>query len=227
MRKLLLTLLASSPIANATSQLISCGTDNSTGSNSDFNLDDLPPEYKDTTNVEDRAQDANMKQIGEDLRSKTIVVYFSGSGNSERSATYLAEQLNLPIFRIERKVDYPSNYSELSEQARVEAVNNQRPELKETPDFINNYEHILLGFPVWWHVAPMVIGSFLEAYNFSGKHIHPFIQSSAYYRGHLLRSLKYLEDNSSQGTIIEKEVYSRNNLVINKWINDFFIPFDK
>ncbi|ASP28402.1 hypothetical protein SCORR_v1c06300 [Spiroplasma corruscae] len=159
----------------------------------------------------------------ENTKSKTIVVYFSWSNGTENMANYIANKLGVKTFKIERELPYSSNYSELSEDAKNEAVNNLRPKMKEYPDYINNYEYILLGFPIWWHVAPMIIGSFLEHYNLDNKHIFPFIRSSAYLSEHLNRALNYLKDNSSKDAIIEKEVYSSNRNDVDKWLVNTYL----
>ncbi|QBQ07358.1 hypothetical protein SGLAD_v1c01590 [Spiroplasma gladiatoris] len=162
-------------------------------------------------------------KINENTKSKTIVVYFSWSNGTETMANYIANKLDVKTFKIERELPYSSNYSELSKDARNEAVNNLRPKMKEYPEYINNYDYILLGFPIWWHVAPMIIGSFLEHYNLDNKRIFPFIRSSAYLSEHLTRALNFLRDNSSKDAIIEKEVYSSSRNDVDNWLANTYL----
>ncbi|AKU79909.1 flavodoxin [Spiroplasma turonicum] len=162
--------------------------------------------------------------LTDNTRKDTIVIYFSWSNNTKSIANYISSKLNLDKFELKRKKDYPKNYNELSLEAKNEAINNLRPELKETPDFIKNYKYIFLGFPIWWHLAPMIIGSFLNYYNLDNIHILPFMTSSGYLEEHRQRAIQYLNDNSTKGTIIEKEIFSTNLVNVENWIKDIYVP---
>lgn len=70
--------------------------------------------------------------------------------------------------------NYPVDYTECTEVAKIEIQQKFRPELKNYLPNINDYEKIFLGYPIWWSIPPMAIATFLEKYNFDGKKIFPF-----------------------------------------------------
>ena len=106
--------------------------------------------------------------------------YFAGEyknidvGNTEKVAMYIAETIGADVFKIEQKQPYSSNYKECIAQAKEDFKNNARPELKNLPATIDDYDEIYLGYPNYCGTMPMAVYSFLENYNFSGKTIHPF-----------------------------------------------------
>lgn len=61
----------------------------------------------------------------------------------------------------------------------LELNSNARPEITVNLYSIENYDHIFIGYPIWWDEAPMVIDTFLESYDFSGKTIIPFCTSAS------------------------------------------------
>lgn len=65
-----------------------------------------------------------------------------------------------------------------------------RPELSGEPTDISTYDDIWVGFPIWWGVAPHIVNSFLEAYDFTEKMIHPFATSGGSGYGHSNDSLQ-------------------------------------
>lgn len=112
---------------------------------------------------------------------KTLIVYFSWStsGNTEKMANTIQERTGGDILEIEPSVAYPTDYNECGDVAKVERDENARPEIANLPDSIEEYDTIFVGYPIWWHTAPMIIGTFLENYDFSGAHVYPFTQSAS------------------------------------------------
>lgn len=110
-----------------------------------------------------------------------LIIYFSWStsGNTEKMATYIHEQVGGDLLEIQPLNPYPTDYSECGAVARVERDNNERPEIANLPDSIEKYDNIFIGYPIWWHTAPMIIGTFLENYDLSDKSIYPFSQSAS------------------------------------------------
>ena len=98
-------------------------------------------------------------------------------GNTEIMARYIKEYLGdrADGFKIDPVVSYPANYKECTEVATREKNSNARPEFKNAEALdLSKYDTILLGYPIWWGDVPMIINTFLEKYNFSGKTIIPF-----------------------------------------------------
>ena len=98
-------------------------------------------------------------------------------GNTEMMARYIKEYLGdrADGFKIDPVVSYPTNYKECTEVATQEKNANARPEFKNADALdLSKYDTILLGYPIWWGDVPMIINTFLEKYDFSGKTIIPF-----------------------------------------------------
>lgn len=128
----------------------------------------------------DNNNPSSPEQPTEPANGNVLVAYFSwsASGNTERMATYIAEQIGAFVYEIEPLVPYPTEYTPTTEVAAKEKEENARPEIKNPID-VSNYDHIFVGFPIWWHTAPMIIGTFLESYNLDGKDIYPFFQGAS------------------------------------------------
>lgn len=112
---------------------------------------------------------------------KKLVVYFSASGVTKKAAELLAKAANADIYEIAPKVPYTSadlNWMDKKSRSSVEMRDSSsRPEIADTDAKIENYDTIFLGFPIWWYVAPTIINTFLESYDFSGKTIILFATS--------------------------------------------------
>lgn len=107
--------------------------------------------------------------------SKTLILYFSMSGNTQTVANYIHDAIGGDIIRLETVETYPEDYDELVDYAQQEQQENARPELKTTIENIDGYDTIFLGYPNWWGDLPMPIYTFLDEYDLSGKTIAPFI----------------------------------------------------
>lgn len=105
---------------------------------------------------------------------KNLVLYFSQSGNTEKVANFIHEEVGGDMVKLETTVAYPSNYEELTDYAQQEQRNKSRPELITKIDHIDEYDTIFLGYPIWWADMPMAIYTFLDQYDLKGKTIAPF-----------------------------------------------------
>lgn len=112
-------------------------------------------------------------------RSTSLVTYFSwsDSGNTRTMAEYIQGKTDSDIYEIKPATPYPTIYSEMTGLAEKEKEENARPKIQNPID-ISGYRNVFLGFPIWWHSAPMIIATFLENYDFTGKEIYPFFQGS-------------------------------------------------
>ena len=117
--------------------------------------------------------------------SKTLVVYFSRTGeqytvgvidkgNTAIVAEMIAEKTGADLYEILPETDYPYTYSELTDVAKKEQSENARPAIKgELPD-VSGYDTIFIGSPVWWGDWPMIMYTFFESVDLSGKKLVPF-----------------------------------------------------
>ena len=113
--------------------------------------------------------------------SKKLVAYFSASGTTANVAKGLAQAANADLYEIRPAVPYTRadlNWMDKQSRSSVEMRDrSSRPALADTDADITAYDTIFVGFPIWWYVAPTIINSFLEAYDFSGKKIVLFATS--------------------------------------------------
>lgn len=125
---------------------------------------------------------------------KTLVAYFSASGVTKKVAEKLASAAKADVYEIKPAVAYTKadlNWMDKKSRSSVEMGNKSfRPEIvKENLD-LAEYDTILLGFPIWWYVAPTIINTFLESYDFSGKKIVLFATSGGSGFGNTVAELK-------------------------------------
>ena len=116
---------------------------------------------------------------------KILVAYFSradenynvgtiSKGNTKIVAEIIAERVGGDLFEIKPAKNYPANYQECIEIAKVELQQKSRPEIVGKVENFADYDTIFLGYPIWWGDMPMAVYTFLEQENFSGKTIIPF-----------------------------------------------------
>lgn len=126
--------------------------------------------------------------------SKTLVAYFSASRNTKRKAEMIAEELGADLYEIKPKIPYTRddlNWMNKKSRSSVEMNDKKfRPELADKDANIGAYDTIILGFPIWWYVAPTIINTFLESYDFTGKRIVLFATSGGSSFGNTVRELK-------------------------------------
>ena len=126
--------------------------------------------------------------------SKTLVAYFSASGTTARVAKELAQAAGADIYEIKPAVPYTRadlNWMDKKSRSSMEMNDkSSRPALADRSANIAAYDTILLGFPIWWYVAPTIINSFLESYDFSGKKIVLFATSGGSGFGKAVAGLK-------------------------------------
>ncbi len=125
---------------------------------------------------------------------KTLVAYFSASGTTARVAKELAQAAGADLYEIRPAVPYTKadlNWMDKNSRSSVEMNDkSSRPTLADRDADIAAYDTILLGFPIWWYVAPTIINSFLESYDFSGKKIVLFATSGGSGFGRTVAGLK-------------------------------------
>lgn len=134
---------------------------------------------------------------------KTLIVYFSwsSSGNTEKMATYIQEQTGGDLLELEPLNPYPTDYEECGDVALVERDENARPEISNLPDSIEEYDTIFIGYPIWWHTAPMIIGTFLENYDLSGVEVYPFAQSASMDTEQFENSMEFVRESAAGANV--------------------------
>lgn len=161
-------------------------TDNATQS-TDSALESLPEEQEPST------------------EGKTLIVYFSwsSSGNTEKMANYIKEQTGGDLIELEPVNAYPTDYQECTEVALEERDNNARPDIANLPDTIDEYDAVFVGYPIWWHTAPMIIGTFLESYDLTGVDVYPFTQSQSMDTEQFEQSMDFVRECASGANVYD------------------------
>ena len=115
------------------------------------------------------------------MANKVLVAVFSASGVTKAIGEEIARIANADFFEIVPKERYSSddlNWMNKKSHSSVEMNDpSARPEIAGTVADMASYDTIIVGFPIWWGVAPRIIETFLESYDFSGKNIIPFCTS--------------------------------------------------
>lgn len=115
-----------------------------------------------------------------DMENKTLVAYFSATGTTEILAQYAAEILDADLYEIVPEEPYTEADLAYYTDGRADQEQNDpsaRPAISDSVDNMQEYERVVIGYPIWHGQAPRIITTFLESYDFSGKTIFPFCTS--------------------------------------------------
>ena len=143
--------------------------------------------------------------------NKTLVVYFSATGNTERAANLIAEATNADIFElvpVEPYTDADLNWTDDSSRVVSEHDNPDERNVElvaATVDNWDSYDTVFIGYPIWWGIAAWPVDSFIEANDFTGKTVIPFCTSSSSGLGD---SGTLLEELAGSGTWLTGQRFS-------------------
>lgn len=116
---------------------------------------------------------------------KTLVVYYSATGNTEQAANYIAQVTGGDLFALEPVEPYTTedlNYSNEDSRVSYEHENPDARQVELTASTVENWEEydiIFLGYPIWWGIAAWPVDGFIEANDFTGKTVIPFCTSAS------------------------------------------------
>ena len=134
----------------------------------------------DTPDTLEQSQESQSEESAEEGK-KILVAYFSATGNTEAVAQTIANQLEADLFEIvpaQPYTDADLNYSDDDCRANQEQNDpDARPEITSTVENIEDYDVVLLGFPIWWGQEPRIMDTFVESYDWSGKTVAAFCTS--------------------------------------------------
>lgn len=179
--------------------LAACSNNQSTDENSSDSSSSVPTvESTEQPSASDEEEPAETPSEQPETDAKNLVVYFSMPettdpnnmtqeeanstvvingevlGNTQYVAYVIQEQTGADIFRIEPETPYPTDHDTLVDLAADEQDDNARPAIKDTIENFDQYENIFVGYPNWWGDMPMILYTFFDTYDFSGKTIIPF-----------------------------------------------------
>jgi flavodoxin len=140
-----------------------------------------------------------------------LVAFFSASGTTARVAKNLAAAAEADLYEIKPAVPYTKadlDWTNKQSRSSVEMRDkSSRPALADTGADIAAYDTIFIGFPIWWYIAPTIINTFLEAYDFSGKKIVLFATSGGSGFG---KAVDSLQPSAPGAKIIAGEILNGN-----------------
>ena len=129
--------------------------------------------------------------------SKVLVSYFSASGTTKKVAEKVATSVGGDLFEIEPKERYTEedlNWMNKQSRSSVEMNENIKPEIANKVSNLNEYDKVIMAFPVWWYKEPTIIDKFLDENDMSGKEIYVFVTSGG---SSVDASYKSLQNNYS------------------------------
>lgn len=157
---------------------------------------------------------------------KPLVAYFSATGVTKKLAQMLSKVANADLFEIKPAIPYTQedlDWTNKKSRSSVEMSNpHSRPEIANKVTDMGKYDTVFIGFPIWWYVAPTIINTFLESYDFSGKTIIPFATSGGSDMG---KTSDVLKTCCSKDTIWEsgKRFATFDEAELKNWIDSLSI----
>ncbi|WP_290726969.1 flavodoxin [Fibrobacter sp. UBA2449] len=159
-------------------------------------------------------------------RGKTLVAYFSRTGNTKPLAEYAAEYLSATLFEITAKIPYTDEdiaYYTDCRADREQKDESARPEIATAVENMDEYDTVIIAHPIWHGIAPRIISTFLEGYDFSGKTLLTFCTSASSPLG---QSAKLLQELTPNSTWLESKRFAigTSREEIEEWLEDVLRP---
>lgn len=155
--------------------------------------------------------------------NSVVVIDGEVLGNTQYVAYVIQENTGADIFRIEPETPYPTDHDTLVDLAAEEQDNNARPAIKDSIEDLEQYDTIFIGYPNWWGDMPMILYSFFDQYDFSGKTIVPFNTHGGSGFSNTISTIAELEPsaeiNEDGFTVSRNNVQEAEQDIIS-WLND-------
>ena len=154
--------------------------------------------------------------------NKILVSYFSATGTTKKVAEKIASAVSGDLFEIEPVNKYTEkdlDWMDKQSRSSVEMNKNIKPEISNKILNLNDYDTILLGFPIWWYKEPTIIDKFLEENDMTGKNIYVFVTSGS---SPIDSTYKSLQNNFPNLNFISGKRFSSsdNDETITEFINN-------
>lgn len=159
----------------------------------------------------------------EAAEGKTLVVYYSATGSTEKVANYIASAVNGEVFELEPREPYTDedlNWTNKKSRVTVEHDNPDKREVALVTDSVpdwESYDTIFIGYPIWWGIAAWPVDGFIKANDFTGKTVIPFCTSSSSGLG---ESGKLLQEEAGKGNWLEGQRFSSgvSESTVTEWV---------
>lgn len=163
------------------------------------------------------------EQDSEGAGGKTLVVYYSATGNTETAANYIAEAADADLFELEPVEPYSDadlNWTDDDSRVSREHENEDErdvPLVSATVENWSDYDTVFIGYPIWWGIAAWPVNEFIETNNFTGKTVIPFATSASSGMG---ESGQLLEEMAGTGDWQEGQRFreSVSQEDVNAWV---------
>ena len=161
--------------------LASCGAAKTAQDSAKDSTNETQPPESGSTAPDSGSADAPQTDNTDNTGAKSVVVYFSVTGNTKKVAEHIAEATGADIYEIVPKEPYSDDdidYSNDNCRANKEMNDDSaRPEIGGEALDLSGYDTVYLGYPIWWGTMPKIINTFLDTYDLGGKTVMPFCTS--------------------------------------------------
>lgn len=113
------------------------------------------------------------------MSKKSLIIYFSLSGNTQTAAQHLQQEITADLYQLQPSEPYSANYDEIVARGEQEKDQGIEPAIAGALPDLAQYDHIYIGYPIWWSRPPMIIHSLFAQADFKGKQITPFATSAS------------------------------------------------
>lgn len=157
------------------------------------------------------------------VMSRKLVAYFSATGVTAKVAELIADAAGADVYQIQPEVPYTAadlNWMDKNSRSSVEMNDKKiRPAMVKRSLQVEDYDVVFLGFPIWWYVAPTIINTFLESFDFAGKKIILFATSGGSGFGKTVEELKVSVTDDTQ--IVEGKLLNGKQTLagVSEWIS--------
>ena len=217
MKKIILLFMALAMVLS----LAACSTNQSPGESTPEESSSQTNESTPTPSNTNGKNLAVYFSMPDNVDDSTVVIDGETLGNTQYMAYVIQETVGADIFRIEPETPYPTEHDKLVDLAKEEQNDNARPKIKDMIENFDTYENIFVGYPNWWGDMPMILYSFFDEYDFSGKTIIPFNTHGGSGFSGTISTIKELEPNAE---VLDGKSISRNDIQdaeqeIVDWVN--------
>ncbi|SFP17236.1 Flavodoxin [Cohaesibacter marisflavi] len=170
---------------------------------------------------EDVALDGVDAVSGASLLKKNQQIF----GATQYIAQLIGDELGADLYRIEPTRPYPRDHEPLVELASKEKGDGIRPAIQHPIPDLNQYDTVFVGYPIWWYQMPMILHTFLEENDFSGKKIIPFSTHGGSRLSGTVQAIQSLQPNANVETdafSISRDDVAKNSTedILVNWLND-------
>lgn len=163
----------------------------------------------------------NPNNMTRDEDNSTVVINGKVLGNTQYVAQLIQEKTGADIFRIEPLKPYPTDHSTLVELAKEEQNRNDRPALTVLVENMDAYDVVFIGYPNWWADMPMIMYTFFENHDLSGKTVIPFNTHGGSRFSNTISTIARLKPNAQvvrNGFTVSRNVVDRAEPDVEEWL---------